>query len=120
LHEVAGQLAFDWVDAAYISVPKYGNNGPEAENPDVEVAADPSNGVLDVVYEGNEVHYVGGVKGSYPVVASIGASGPTGFTALTQSTERVTMLGIVVQPGSVWVAYHPIDPTTFSFSDVYV
>src|SRR5207248_6001292 len=103
-----------------ISVPKYGNNGPDSENPDVEVAPDPSNGVLDVVYEGNQVQYFGGNKCAYPVVAAIGPNGPTSFTTLPQWTERVTMLGIVVQPGAVWIAYHPIDQTTFSYSDVYV
>jgi Big-like domain-containing protein len=121
LHEANGQLALDWTNQYFISVAVHGDDGPEAENPDVEAAPDPSAGTIVLAYQGHLTQYFNGgtVKGAQPVVARVGVDGSLTFTRLPQWVERVTKLGLVVQPGAAWVAYHPIDPATFAFSDVY-
>jgi hypothetical protein len=118
--ESGGALTLDKVDPAFITVAQYGDFGPEAENPDLQVAADPSTSTLVLAYQGNVYQQFGdpatnGVKGAHVVVARIPASGALTFSSLDVWAERVSHVALIVQPGVVWVAYHPVDPVTLDY-----
>jgi hypothetical protein len=120
LVETGGALVLDRVDPGFITVAQYGQFGPEAENPDLQVAADPSTGTLVLAYQGNVYQQFGnaatdGVKGAHVVVARVPASGALTFSSLDVWAERVSHLAVMVAPGAVWVAYHPVDPTTLDY-----
>lgn len=123
LTESSNGLSTDWVNANYIDVPQYGDNGPESENPDVQLAADPSSASLVAVYQGNVSQQFGdpatnGDKGAHVIVARIPATGALAFSTLNVWAERASKLALSVQAGAVWVGYHPIDPVTLDYTDL--
>ena len=125
LVESGGALVLDRVDPAFITVAQYGDFGPEAENPDLQVAADPSTGTLVLAYQGNVYKQFGdpatnGVKGAHVIVARVPASGALTFSSLDVWAERVSHVALMVQPGAVWVAYHPVDPVTLDYGALEV
>jgi hypothetical protein len=123
LSESAGLLRTDWTDASWIDPPKYGDFGPDPENPDVEAAADPSSGTIVLAYQSNRRQTFTGTTaatGSYPAVARIAASGAPTFVHLPVWVERITALGLVARAGEVWLAYRPINTADNTFSKVQV
>lgn len=123
LTEVSGGLRVDWTDGTYVSVGKYGDNGPDRENPDLAVAADPSTGTIALAFQ-NDHRYMFStspvVTGSYVSVARIGATGGVSFVVLPVYVERVSALGLVVGPGWTSLAYRPIDPATLTYDKLTV
>lgn len=123
LTESAGGLAVDWSDKTYLSVPKYGDSGPDLENPDLAVAADPSTGTIALAYQ-NDHRYMFStspvVTGSFVSVARITATGGVSFVVLPVYVERVSGLGLVVGPGWTTLAYRPIDQATLTYDKLTV
>lgn len=121
LTETSGSVALDWTNGSYINTARYGNLGPDPENPDVAVVPDPSTGTLALAYEdANRSRFSTTMTGSYVAVDRISASGTMSFIELPVYVEWVGALGLVVQPGATWLAYLPVDPATATASDVYV
>jgi hypothetical protein len=123
LTETPSGLSTDWVNESYIDVAQYGDNAPESENPDLQLVADPSSATLVAAYQGNVYQQFGdpttsGDKGAHVIIARIPASGPLTFSTLDVWAERVSHLALSVQSGAVWVAYHPLDPVTFDFTEL--
>lgn len=121
LTETPNGLICDWVNPSYIDVAQYGDNGPESENPDVQLVADPTASSLVAVYQGNVSQQFGdpstnGDKGSHVIVARIPATGALSFWTLNVWAERVSRLTVSVQSGALWVGYHPLDPVTLDYS----
>ena len=126
LSEVPAGLQVDWTDPEYISTTKNGDVGPDPENPDLEVAADPGAAQLVLAYESAHRKYFGPtpngsyIVGSYVALAQIGAVSPPSFSSLPVYVERVSALGLVVQGGVAYLAYRPIDAADLTFDDVYL
>lgn len=121
LTESASGLAVDWTDGTFISSSQYGDFGADPENPDLAVAPDPSTGTVVLAYQDSHRYtFSNGTTGSYVAVARIATDATTTFTSLSTYVERISPLGLVVQPGKVWVAYRPVDPATLAYTDLYV
>lgn len=121
--EVAGAgLSLSWTDATFID-PADGLNNADPENPNLVAAPDPAGGRIALVYQSAErktFSYSPFVTGSYPVIARIGADGSKSFVKLRVWVERVSPLGVIVEPGGTWLAHRPIDAADLSFDDVNV
>jgi hypothetical protein len=125
LSEVPSGLRVDSLDESFITTTQYGDNAPEAENPDLQLTADPSTGTLVAAYQGLVVQQFGdpatnGVKGAHVIVARIAGSGALSFSTLPVWAERGSRLTLSGQPGAVWVGFHPVDPATLDYSTVQV
>ncbi len=121
LTEATGSLHLDWTNARFISSAD-GNRNADPENPDLEIAADPANGVVALSYESAARKMFSTspvVTGSYVAIARVAADGTKAFTSMDTYVERVSSLGFVVRPGEDWLAYRPIQPDS-TFSDLYV
>jgi Bacterial Ig domain len=123
LTEASDGLHVDWTDATFLSIGKYGDMGPDGENPDLAVAADPSTGTIALAYQ-NDHRYMFStspvVTGSYVSVARITATGGVSFLVLPVYVERVSALGLVVGPGWTALAYRPIDQATLRYDKLVV
>lgn len=123
LTEGVNGLTVDWTNASYIDVGKYGANGPDPENPDLEAAADPATATIAVAYESDTRQIFSTspvVTGSYPTIARIGADASVSFLQLPVYVERVSALGLAVRPGETWLAYRPVNPSTLTFDQLTV
>lgn len=121
LTEGAAGLSLDWTNGALITTTQYGNLGPDPENPDLAVAADPSTSTLALAYEDDHrVMFTSSVTGSYVAVDRIAANGTMSFISLPTYVERTSALGLIVRPGATWLAYRPIDTTTLTSNDLYI
>ncbi len=121
LTESASGLSVDWTDSQFVNVPKYGDNGPDPENPVLAAAADPSTGTIALAYEDNHRVWYGAPSwyGSYVSVARIGADSSVSFIVLPIYVMRVSVLALVVRPGETWLAYHPVQPDA-GYTKLYV
>ncbi len=123
LTEVSGGLRVDWTDGTYVSVGKYGDSGPDRENPDLAVAPDPSTGTIALAFQ-NDHRYMFStspvVTGSHVSVARITATGGVSIVVLPVYVERVSALGLVVGPGTTTLAYRPIDQATLTYDKLVV
>ena len=123
LSETSAGLRVDWTNATLIDDNSFGGNGPDPENPDLEAVPDPSTGTIALAYQSQQRYVFSTspwVVGSYPVVDRIAADGTMTFVVLPTYVERVTTLGLVVQPGQTWLLYRPVDPATDTFSTLDV
>jgi len=121
LTEVSGALRLDWTNAQFISSAD-GAYDADPENPDVEIAADPTSGVVALAYQSAVRKMFSTspvVTGSYVAVARIAADGTKSFTSMSEYVERVSNLGFVVRPGEDWLGYRPIQSDN-TFSDLYL
>jgi len=112
LTETATFVHLDWTNAQFISTAD-GIYNADPENPDLEVSADPASGSVVLTYESALRKMFSTspvVTGSYVAVASIATDGSKSFASLSQYVERVSSLGLSVQPAATWVAYRPIEP----------
>ncbi|HEX9711236.1 MAG TPA: hypothetical protein VGB52_01630 [Actinomycetota bacterium] len=120
LTETTSGLRLDWSEAAFIDS-RYGEFDADPENPDLAAAADPSTGEIVLAYQSAKRTIFGGtVAGSYPAVARILPDGGKSFVHLPIYVERISRLGLVVRPGSVWLIHRPIDTADLSFDDLYI
>lgn len=121
LTEATGGLTVDWTDGSFIDEAKYGSNGPDPENPDLAVAADPSTGAIALAYQDRTRTIFSTspvVTGSYVTVARIPATGAPSFLVLPTYVERVSSLGLSVGAGETWLTYRPIDTATMTFDQL--
>jgi hypothetical protein len=87
------------------------------------VAADPSTGTLLLAYQ--DAHRTmfqtspTVVTGSWLTLARIPASGVPSFTQFPVYVERISSIALVLQPGTVWLAYRPVDPSTMTFDHLW-
>ncbi|HSW37480.1 MAG TPA: Ig-like domain-containing protein [Candidatus Saccharimonadales bacterium] len=112
-------LTTDWTNATYLHSEGPENSegqyiySPNGENPDVQVAPDPSTGEIVLAYQSDQhktFQTSPFVKGAYPVIARIKADTTKTFTTtLPVYAERVAPLSLVVRPGEVWLEYLPIN-----------
>jgi hypothetical protein len=109
LTEGTSGISVDWTDSQFINVPKYGDNGPDPENPVLTAAPDASTGTIALAYEDNHrISYpTPSWYGSYVSVARIGADSSVSFVVLPIYVMRVSVIGLVVRPGETWLTYHP-------------
>ena len=120
LTEGTAGLSVDWTDASYISTGKYGDFGPDPENPDLALSVDAAAGRLVLAYQdAHRFRFANGTIGSYVAIARIPATGTPSFTSLDTYVERISPLGLVVSAGQVWVAYRPVDPVTYAYTELY-
>ena len=118
-----GSVALRTTDESYLNVTKYEDLGPDSENPDLAVAADASTGTLVLAYQ--DAHRTmfqtspSVVTGSWVSLARIPASGTPSFSQLQVYVERISSLALVVQPGSVGLAYRPVDTATMTFDHLW-
>ncbi|MCU1462999.1 MAG: hypothetical protein JWO37_3074 [Acidimicrobiales bacterium] len=123
LTETTNGLALDWTNGSFVDVPKYGDHGPDPENPDIEAVPDPTTGTIALAYQSHKRVIFSTspfVAGSFIAVARVAASGAVSFDSLATYVERVSQLGLVVNGGSTWLTYRPVDQSTLTYQDVYV
>src|SRR5207245_1420490 len=61
------------------------------------------------------------LKQSHASVAQIGADGSKTFIPSQINIERVSQFGMsVLSDGTIWLAYQPINPQTYTWNQVYV
>lgn len=118
LVESAGQLKVDWTNGLWNYHDSTIKNDPE--NPDLSVATDAATGEIVLAYQSDERKWFtdssGNFKvGSYPVIVRIKPDNTKTATKLPVYVERVSKMALVVRPGEVWLAYHPLDPDTLTF-----
>ena len=123
LTEGTSGLSVDWTDGSFLTRTKYGNLGPDPENPDLAAAPDPSTGTIALAYQSATRKMFSTspvvVTGSYPVVARFGTDASATFLQLPTYVERISSLGLVVQPGAIRLMYRPVDASTLTFDHVY-
>lgn len=123
LTETDGGVVVDWTDPYFIQPSVHGSNAPDPENPDLAVAPDISTGTIVLAYQSatrRTFSVSPPVIGSHPVVARITASGALGFTALPIYVERISSIGLVVEPGQVSLIHRPIDESTLAFDRLFL
>jgi hypothetical protein len=121
--ETADGLSFDWVNNQFISQTLDGLDGPEGELPSLVAIPDSFKGKLLLAYQNHDFKIFSAspfVKGAKVSIARIDAGGSRDFIRFPAYVERVHGLGgIVVKPDALWLAYRPIDQSTFAYNDVY-
>lgn len=125
LVEQGDALAVTASDGTFLSEQRDGLNGPDPENADLALAADPSTGTLALAYQSRDRRYVGQAGTtrvvSRVVVASVAASGARSFLVSPAWAERVADTGLVVETGgAVAVTYRPVDETTGAFKGLEI
>jgi hypothetical protein len=121
--EANGSLSLRSTDESFLNVTKYGDDGPDSENPDLAVAPDASTGTLVLAYQ--DAHRImfqtspTVVTGSWVTLARIPASGTPSFSHLPVYVERISSLSLAVQPGAVWLGYRPVDTATMTFDHLW-
>ena len=112
LTELPTFVRLDWTNAQFISSAD-GVYNADPENPDLEVSTDPGSGSVVLTYESIVRKMFSTspvVTGSYLAVAAIGADGTKSFTSMNRYVERVSSLGLSVQPSGTWVSYRAVEP----------
>jgi hypothetical protein len=101
---------------------RYGQNGPDPEAPDLEVAPDPVTGTIAIAYQGAARQIFSTqpfVAGSHLAVARMRADTTMSFLVLPTYVERISAIGLVVRGSETWLAYRPI-AADLSFDDLHV
>lgn len=124
LSEGSEGLAVDWSDGTYLTSQEYGQYGPDPENPDLAVAADPASGTLALAYQSSDRRILtdgtSTVLTSRVAVARIPGAGGPSFIVAPAYAEAVSDVGLVVLPGETVVSYHPVDEATLEFDELHV
>jgi hypothetical protein len=120
--ETGSGLAVDWTNATYLSKNVLGEVGPEGENPDLAVAANPAAATIDVAFEDANIKFFStdpAVKGAYVTLAHIPASGPATFDVLPTYVERISGLALSIVGSDTWLSYRPVDAATLTWDQLY-
>lgn len=124
LTEAGGTLTVDWTNGSFISEQAHGLNGPDPENPDLAVAADPASGTLALAYQSRDRRYVGTSPNirvvSRVAVARFAATGAPSFLIAPVWAERVSDIGLVVATGETAVTYRTVDETTGALGGIHL
>jgi hypothetical protein len=127
--ETGAGLRLDWLNEKYIT--EYVNDGvhsPEGESPHLVAVANASRNTILLAYQNKQTRIFSTspfVKGAYVTLAEIGVDGSKSFINFPAYVERVSCLGLIVDDGTAWLSYRPIDGSAVlaggrSFDDVYV
>jgi hypothetical protein len=121
-------------NCSYVGQPCYndGNNGPNVEFPFLTASPDSTRNAILLAYQDLQYQVVfidplyGNLQNNIflkqaPVtVAQIGADGSKNFIPSPNYAERVSQFGMsVLSDGTIWLAYQPIDSTTYTWNKVY-
>jgi hypothetical protein len=124
LIESTSGLAVDWTDGSFLSEQQHGLNGPDPENPDLAVAADPATGTVALAYQSRDRRYVGPSSNlrvvSRIAVARIPATGAPSFLTAPVWAERVADVGLVVEGAGTAVTYREVDDATGTLQGIHV
>ena len=115
-------LAIDRVVSDLVTSSRYGQNGPDPEAPDLEVAPDPVTGTIAIAYQSAARQIFSTqpfVAGSHLAVARMRPDTTMSFLVLPTYVERISAIGLVVKGSETWLAYRPI-AADLSFDDLYV
>ncbi len=110
-------------DPYFLSISEHGDVGPDGEDPDLAVVADPARGRVLLAYQSNDRRMFQTDAGlrieSRVAVVSLAVDGTPSFALTPDRSERVAPIALGVRPdGAAVVAYHPVDPTTGDFAAV--
>jgi hypothetical protein len=132
LTEVTNDISVDSITSGYITQNTDGSNGPEGEFPYLAASPDPTRNAILLGYQDYQYQILfvdplfstGGngifLKQAPVSIAVISADASKTFISFPNYIERETLFAMsVLSDGTIWLAYQPINGTTYAWNQVY-